>query len=131
MHTGKGLLQLAYMTIDTNHFRELLQSEARNLEEQLATLGRKNPDEKGDWETVRKDGEVDEADELDVADAIETYENNDAQLSQLEIQLRNVNEALTSIEEGTYGKCIVCGKDIEEDRLNAIPSATTCTEHMN
>lgn len=131
MHTGGGLLQLAHMTIDTNHFKGLLDSEARNLEEQLATLGRKNPDEKGDWETVRKDDSVDEADELDVADAIETYENDNAQLGQLEIQLRNVNEALSRIEEGTYGKCSVCSKDIEEDRLEASPSATTCKEHMN
>lgn len=125
------MLQLAHMTIDTNHFKGLLDSEARNLEEQLATLGRKNPDEKGDWETIRKDDSVDEADELDVADAIETYENDNAQLGQLEIQLRNVNEALSRIEEGTYGKCSVCGKEIEEDRLEASPSATTCKEHMN
>ncbi len=119
------------MTIDINHFKSLLESEAKNLVGQLEILGRKNPDEKGDWETIRKEDTVDEADELDVADAIEEYENKDAQLSQLEIQLRNVNNALSRIEEGNYGKCTVCGKEIEEDRLNANPSATTCVEHMN
>ncbi len=118
------------MTTDTNHFKDLLTTEAKNLEKQLNDLGRKNPDEKGDWETVRKEGDVDEADELDVAEGIETYENDNAVLGQLEIQLRNVNEALSRIEEGTYGKCSVCENDIEEDRLEANPSATTCKTHM-
>lgn len=119
------------MTIDTNHYKNLLENEAKNLVGQLEELGRKNPDEKGDWETVRKEGDVDEADELDVAEGIEKYENDNAVLGQLEIQLRNVNEALSRIQEGTYGKCSVCDKEIEEERLQANSSATTCTEHMN
>lgn len=119
------------MTIDTNHYKELLSKEAVELERQLNTLGRKNPDEAGDWETVRKEGDVDEADELDVAEGIETYENDNAVLGQLEIQLRNVTEALARIEDGSFGKCAVCGNEIEEDRLQASPSATTCKQHMN
>lgn len=118
------------MTIDTNHYRDLLEKESAELEKQLATLGRKNPDEKGDWETIRKDDEVDEADELDVADGIEKYENDNAVLGQLEIQLRNVKEALGRIEGGTFGICSACGNEIEEDRLEANPSATTCKTHM-
>ncbi len=118
------------MTKDTNHFKEVLTRESVELERQLGTLGRKNPDEAGDWETVRKEGDVDEADELDVAEGIETYENDNAVLGQLEIQLKNVTEALARIEDGTFGKCSVCGNDIEEDRLEASPSATTCKTHM-
>lgn len=119
------------MTIDTNHLKELLVKESAELERQLSTLGRKNPDEVGDWETVRKGGDTDEADELDVAEGIETYENDNAVLGQLEIQLRNVTEALSRIENGTFGKCSVCSNDIEEDRLGASPSATTCKTHMS
>jgi len=119
------------MTIDTKHFKEVLTKEFAELERQLGTLGRKNPDEAGDWETVRKNGDSDEADELDVAEGIETYENDNAVLGQLEIQLRNVTEALARVEDGTFGKCSVCGNEIEEDRLEASPSATTCKQHMN
>lgn len=118
------------MKKELNHYRDLLEKEAKKLEEELGTLGRRNPDEKGDWETVRKNGDGDEADELDVAEGIETYENDNAVLGQLEIQLRNVNEALLRIEEGTFGKCSVCGNEIEEDRLGVNPSATTCIAHM-
>lgn len=40
-----------------------------------------------------------------------------------------VNEALSRIENGTYGECEVCGKTIQEERLKAVPYATLCMEH--
>ena len=43
-------------------------------------------------------------------------------------KLREINEALKRIEEGVYGKCVVCGKNIEEKRLTAIPEAKKCIE---
>ena len=43
--------------------------------------------------------------------------------------LSDVDKALLAIENGTYGKCEVCGKDIELDRLEVIPEATLCIEH--
>ncbi len=112
------------------HFKELLTKECTLLESELGTLGRKNPDKAGDWETIRKDGD-DKAEEGDVAEEIEEYENNNAILGQLEIKLRDVKSALSKIEKGNYGLCEVCGKEIEMDRLEADPSAKTCKAHMN
>ena len=43
--------------------------------------------------------------------------------------LEQVNNALRRIENGTYGICNVDGEEIEPERLEAIPYATTCTEH--
>ena len=40
-----------------------------------------------------------------------------------------VENALSRIENGTYGKCEVCGEQIEEQRLQALPYATLCMEH--
>ena len=40
-----------------------------------------------------------------------------------------VENALSRIENGTYGECEVCGKPIEEQRLEALPYATLCMEH--
>ncbi|MCD6124426.1 TraR/DksA C4-type zinc finger protein [bacterium] len=37
-----------------------------------------------------------------------------------------VDEALFRIEQGTYGKCRGCGKNIEMERLKAIPYAEYC-----
>jgi DnaK suppressor protein len=40
-----------------------------------------------------------------------------------------VQAALKRIEDGTYGKCIVCGRPIPEKRLEAIPWAARDAEH--
>ncbi|MBT2581496.1 TraR/DksA C4-type zinc finger protein [Planococcus sp. ISL-109] len=39
--------------------------------------------------------------------------------------------ALKAIEEGTYGKCAVCGKDIPFERLEALPTTLTCIDHAD
>ena len=40
-----------------------------------------------------------------------------------------VENALSRIENGTYGECEVCGELIEPQRLQALPYATLCMEH--
>ena len=40
-----------------------------------------------------------------------------------------INDALSHIENGTYGECEVCGNQIPEQRLAAVPDATLCMEH--
>lgn len=42
--------------------------------------------------------------------------------------LREVEHALAKFEEGTYGKCEVCGSDIAPARLEAKPAARSCIE---
>lgn len=48
-----------------------------------------------------------------------------------EVELKEINEALSSIEEGTYGICRTCGGDIPLERLEAVPTADKCLEHAN
>jgi DnaK suppressor protein len=43
--------------------------------------------------------------------------------------LTEVQEALKRIEQGTYGKCVECGRPIPEKRLEAIPWASRDVEH--
>lgn len=38
-------------------------------------------------------------------------------------RLAEIDEALQRIDEGIYGKCLRCGKDIPERRLEAVPTA--------
>lgn len=45
--------------------------------------------------------------------------------------LSQIDNALERIREGTYGKCEMCGKEIENERLDFIPYATTCVECEN
>ena len=42
--------------------------------------------------------------------------------------LSGINEALDRIESGTFGSCARCGKQIGEERLEAIPYATRCID---
>ena len=48
-----------------------------------------------------------------------------------ERQLDHVNEALARIEEGKYGTCTNCGKEINPDRLEALPFSTLCIDCQN
>ena len=45
---------------------------------------------------------------------------------QAEQHLREADAALERLEAGTYGTCVVCGRDIGEARLEARPTASTC-----
>ena len=40
--------------------------------------------------------------------------------------LEQVEDALRRIEQGSYGKCVICGKPIEPARLEAIPWTPYC-----
>lgn len=41
-------------------------------------------------------------------------------------KIRELNDALKRIYEGTYGLCEMCGENISEVRLDMIPQATYC-----
>ncbi len=43
-------------------------------------------------------------------------------------ELEKMDEALRSLEDGTYGVCSECGEDIEEERLKVMPFATVCVK---
>jgi DnaK suppressor protein len=61
---------------------------------------------------------------------ITNYEILTDELEEIEIEiLRKIDEALEKIKEGSYGYCEICGKEIEEKRLEAIPWTTLCAEH--
>ena len=116
--------------VNTQHFKEKLEKEKVRLEVELSTIGRRNTENPNDWEATVDDLDVIPADENEVADIFEELEENKSIITQLEEQLRQVDSALQKIADKTFGVCEVCGKDIEEDRLEANPSAKTCKEHM-
>jgi DnaK suppressor protein len=42
--------------------------------------------------------------------------------------LYHIDEALRRVEEGTYGKCHGCGRQIQLPRLRAVPHARLCIQ---
>ncbi len=64
------------------------------------------------------------------AEEVETYDKRLALEHALETRLKEVGEALEKIKknDGSYGRCEVCGKPIQLARLQANPAAKTCTK---
>lgn len=114
------------MTINIPHFKQRLEEELKKLEEELSSVGRKNPDNPKDWEAKPADFDATDPDSNIVADSIEEFEENAAILKQLEIRYNEIKGALERIEKGTYGICEISGQPIEEERLEANPAARTC-----
>jgi RNA polymerase-binding transcription factor DksA len=115
--------------MDTNKYKKLLEEEKNKLESELLTIGRRDPASPNGWEAKETDLDSDSADENEVADEIEDYEDNQGIVDKLAIQLSMVEIALGKIEAGTYGKCNICGEEIPEARLNANPASLTCINH--
>ncbi|WP_026694600.1 TraR/DksA C4-type zinc finger protein [Peribacillus kribbensis] len=61
----------------------------------------------------------------------ELYEREkDLALNEREkLEYSQINRALEAIQNGTYGSCEVCGDDIPNERLEAVPSTTFCIKH--
>jgi RNA polymerase-binding transcription factor DksA len=47
----------------------------------------------------------------------------------LGIELHRIEAALARLDKGEHGRCEVCGREIEDERLEVSPAARTCIEH--
>jgi RNA polymerase-binding transcription factor DksA len=100
---------------DLTEFRELLNQERSDLEARLRTLERR----------LARDNHFNESEDLgDSATQVFNKEEFLSERSWALERLRGVEQALTRIEEGTYGISSVSGKPIPIERLRAIPTAT-------
>jgi DnaK suppressor protein len=98
-------------------FRAQLEDERASLERQLEELGAGDKGLSFD-ENFADSGQV----------AAEQGENR-AVVAALSDQLGDVERALAKLDEGTYGRCETCGKEIAEARLEAMPAARYCIDH--
>ena len=117
------------MSNTATHKAKLL-AEKATLEEELGSIALFNT-ETGTWEATPDQDMMGEIDDNDAADRFEDFESRSGMVTTLQARLTNVEKALQKIEAGTYGTCEVCNKKIEPNRLDAVPSAKTCKEHMN
>lgn len=115
--------------MDTQKYKTRLEEELNALTASLKGLGVNNPEVKEDW-IEKGDDDTASADLNEVADRTEEYDTRRAELANLENRWNDVRAALEKILSGNYGVCEVCGQMIEEDRLEANPSARTCKAHM-
>jgi DnaK suppressor protein len=84
---------------------------------------------KGKIRDVRADGSEKLHDVLDEVESseIDSQEAIEFALIQMKAEtLNKINEALSRLEDGTYGHCFECGGEIAEARLRALPFAARC-----
>jgi len=116
--------------MNTEKFKKKLLGEKESLTHELSRISTPNPLNPADWD-AKPENETKEADLNVAADMHEDVEERHGVSDELEKRLQNVNNALKKIEDGTYGTCEEGGEEIEEDRLEANPAASTCKAHMN
>ena len=114
----------------TKKLEGLLKDELATLEKELQSIGQRNPNNPADWEAKPDQMDTLASDSNDVADSIESYEENTGILKQLEIRYNEVKKALERISSNKYGLCEVDKHPIELERLEANPAATTCLKHL-
>ena len=81
---------------------------------------------------VRTEGPI--ANLQGVLDAVESSEadiQEDIEFALIQMKaetLQKIDEALSRLEEGSYGYCFECGEEITERRLRALPFAVRCKD---
>jgi len=75
--------------------------------------------------------EAPDTSELDQGDAAVQLTSIDRETASLEViqqQRERVEAALQRIAAGTYGRCIDCGRELPQERLEARPEAARCVD---
>lgn len=106
------------MAFDVEYFRNRLIQERDRLAEEIGPI-------------VDMAQSPAEDRQLDAGDASALVEGTeiDRQVDHMNSErLERVFAALQSIDDGTYGTCANCGKEIDPRRLEVEPAALTCVE---
>lgn len=101
-----------------NNAAAVLTEKRREL---LADLGRRKDDART----------ADEAEVQDSTDAVTATQLVEESLEEGTLEsrtLEQVEDALKRVGDGTYGRCLICGRAISAARLEAIPWTPYCLE---
>jgi len=116
------------MAIDLHKMKARLEAKRAELQESIAGLTEAHPEPVGPIEADDGSREFE-----DVAVDFLERQQEQALLVNQQALLKEVEDALKRIEQGTYGKCVNCGRPIPEKRLEAIPWAARdieCEEQL-
>jgi DnaK suppressor protein len=116
------------MTIDLNTMRERLEAKRAELENDIADLTQSHPEPVGPIEANDPPSDFEDT----AVDFDEIQKEQSLGVNQQAL-LTEIQQALERIEQGTYGKCIDCGRPIPEKRLEAMPWAARdvqCEERL-
>ena len=106
--------------------KKLLEEEKVRLETELSKFSHRNPKSTDvDFETdFQNAGDSEDENASEVAQ----FSDNLSLEDELEKALRDVGSALKQIEKGDYGTCKYCHQIIDERRLLARPTSSSCIQ---
>lgn len=103
--------------------KEMLLSEKERIEKELSKFTKKNTHVTGDYNSQFPEyGNKDDENAAEIAD----YAAEVPLEESLEKTLRDIDQSLKAVANGTYGICKYCKKTIEEKRLLARPNSSAC-----
>jgi RNA polymerase-binding protein DksA len=106
-----------------NQFKQKLIEEKNRIEMELKKIASQDSD--GDYKAEFEDYGREREDN---ASEVENYTVNLGLTESLETELEKIKLALKKIENGTYGNCEKCNKEIPQKRLEAYPAAQKCVD---
>jgi DnaK suppressor protein len=107
---------LSHKRMDTQNFKRRLLARERELIDDIAR-----------FENEARESRAAEVE--DPIDQVTSSENKAASFQEGTLAaetLKQVRDALQRIEDGSYGRCIDCGRPIEPARLEAVPWTPYC-----
>ncbi|OHA58867.1 MAG: hypothetical protein A2571_00595 [Candidatus Vogelbacteria bacterium RIFOXYD1_FULL_44_32] len=118
--------------IDTNKYQTKLLELKAQIETDLAQVATTKLNSDGErWSAVPTDRDQEMEMRDEVADRFEDLTERESAERTFEARLKQVTEALQMIADGTYGICKIGGEEIESERLEANPAASTCKAHID
>lgn len=114
--------------MDDSRARSILDAERDRLATLQSDLSREGLDQAGEKDDLAELSVVDQH-PADVGTETHDRSRDLGLLEQVETELRDVEDALRRLEEGSYGRCEVCGQPIPDERLEANPTARFDIEH--
>lgn len=112
--------------MDLKHFKEILEKQRQERQAAIGTMKENGTGEQDSYHPT----ELSNYDNHPADMGSELYQvemDNNLKVHE-EHQLKEIEDGLKRITQGTYGQCAFCGREIGWERLEALPTARLCIQ---
>jgi DnaK suppressor protein len=107
--------------VDANTARKRLEGLLAELEASASVLQHSGGADTGELSSVDQHP-------ADSGTSLADADREEASLEVLLAQQERVRDALSRVDAGTYGRCVDCGRELPDERLDARPEAQRCVD---
>ena len=109
--------------MEENHARGLLEAELKQIDADVETEVADRASQ------IVQDRSADGMDIADSGSRVAESMDRDLTTGTLRRRRQQVLSALERVDDGSYGRCAVCGNPIDDERLTARPETDRCRKH--